>query len=64
MRQQGIIKLIIVIVVALALLSYFNVDLRHWADKLEIRAFFLKIKPYVVAGWAKVVDLWHYLTNR
>lgn len=64
MKQRGIIKLILVIVVALILLSYFNVDLRHWADKLEIRAFYLKLQPYLVSGWAKVVDLWHYLLKK
>lgn len=63
-HQGGFIKALIVIIIAIGLLAYFNVDLRQWADKFHLKDLLTKIGPYLSAGWAKVVDLWHYLTQK
>lgn len=62
--RAGFIRLLIVVIVAIILLSYFNVDLRHWVDKLNLRDTFQKLWALFQAGWAKLADLWHYLTKR
>ncbi len=62
-NNRGFIKLLIILIVAVILLNYFNIDLRHWVEKLELKPLFNKLWFQIVAAWHQLVDIWRYLTS-
>lgn len=66
-EEQGFIKIIIIIVIAVFALSYFNVfDMRSWLDSPEIKQFFVSTwesLKFITANY--IIDpalrLWEFL---
>lgn len=62
-NNRGFIKFLIIIIAAVILLNYFNIDLRHWVEKLQLKPLFNKLWLQIVVAWHQLVDIWRYLTN-
>lgn len=61
-KQRGIIKLIVIIIAAVLLLSYFQIDLRGWFAAHPIKPLFNQIWAATKAIWQILVKLWQDLT--
>jgi hypothetical protein len=68
-KQSGFLKIIIVIIIAIAIIAYFKIDIRGlvetYVDKdglLEIwnsiKGFFLKIWEFMVDFWQEHIQPW------
>ena len=64
-KQRGIIKLIIIIIIAIALLSYFRVDVRGWlaSHSLNLNDLWQQIWTAITGIWAILVNLFNGLTK-
>jgi hypothetical protein len=51
MQQRGFMNVIVLIVVIVVSLAYFNVDIRSWADSHGVSAA-------VAAAWSAIVAFW------
>lgn len=64
-EQQGFVKIIIAIVVAIFVLAYFGFDIKGWLDSPEIKEFFFTLwdtikfvtTDYIVAPLLKLWEL-------
>lgn len=68
MKQKGIVKLIILVVVAILALSYFGINIKNVAESDTGRANFGYIGNLLSQLWTWLVSLWHqyapsYLTS-
>lgn len=57
-KQQGIAKLIILIVVAILILSYWGINLRQVAESNTGQANFGYVAELISKAWAWLVGLW------
>lgn len=61
-KQSGFLKIIVLIVVAIAILAYFKVDIRGLVDNISSSEMFTTIwttvKDFSLKIWTLVVDFW------
>lgn len=57
-KQQGIVKLIILIIVAILILSYWGINLRQVAESNTGQANFGYLAELVGKAWTSLVSLW------
>jgi len=58
MKQQGIVKLIIIIVIAILILSYLGINIKNVAESDVGRSNFGYIGGWIAKLWAWLVELW------
>ncbi len=68
-KQSGFLKIIIVIIIAIAIIAYFKIDIRGLVDTYvdkdglleiwnSIKGFFLKIWAFIVDFWQEHIQPW------
>ncbi|MCC6290945.1 hypothetical protein IT398_02675 [Candidatus Nomurabacteria bacterium] len=63
-KNGGLIKLVIIIIVAVLLLNYFQVNLVTLVEKLKLKPLFVELWAQIKVAWGKILELWTYLTNK
>jgi uncharacterized membrane protein len=59
MKQQGIIKLIVIIIIAVLVLSYFGINIKNVAESDVGRSNFGYVGELTAKLWTWLVGLWH-----
>ncbi|MFA6416034.1 MAG: hypothetical protein WCW56_00930 [Candidatus Paceibacterota bacterium] len=63
MKQKGIIKLIIIIVIAILILSYLGVSIKNVAESEVGKSNFGYIGGLIANLWAWLVDMWNQFAS-
>lgn len=57
-QERGLIRLIVLIIIAILVLSYFRIDLRKLVNSDLTQANFQYLWGYIVQGWEWLLGLW------